>query len=205
MTALEPLATTADLTARNISVPSGMDANTILAAASDAVRDAAGCPISQTTSTVDLVLMDDWTWLDLPGGPVTSVASLSIDGTDIARSTLTSGVWSTGWRKVGDSLLLDVCDLTLPATATVTYTHGYAAIPGDIVDLVCGLAAMAFRQDGDYGAAGREQSVRLGDYAESERVPSGSDSPSPLAIPDGVRNRLRTRFGTAVVVVGVRH
>ena len=205
MTALDPLATTADLTARNISVPSGMDAAAILASATDAVRDAAGCPISQTTSTVDLVITDDWTWIDLPGGPVSSVASLSIDGTAIAQSTLTSGVWSSGWRKVGDSLYLDVCDVTLPATATVTYTHGYATVPKDVVDLVCSVAAMAFRQDGDYAGAGREQSLRLGDYAESERIPGGTDSPSPITIPDSVRNRLRTRFGTAVVVVGVRH
>lgn len=201
---LAPLASSADLPARNISVPSGMNADTILASATDAVRDAAGCPISETTSTVSLVL-DDRQWIDLPGGPVSSVASLSIDGTTVAPSVLTNGVWSSGWRKVGDSLLLScVTFAALPATATVTYTHGYATVPTDIVDLVCGLAAMAFRQDGDYGAAGRESSVRLGEYAESEKVPAGAESPSPVAIPDSVRNRLRARFGTSVAVVGVR-
>lgn len=200
---LAALASTADLTARNIATPSGMNATTALAAASAAVRDAAGCPILATTSTVELVV-DDWSWIDLPGGPVSSVASVAIDGTTIAPSVLTGGVWSAGWRKLGDSLLLNCVSLTLPAIATVTYTHGFAAVPDDIIDLVCGLVAMAFRQDGDYGGAGRESSVRLGDYSESEKVPAGAESPSPVAIPDAVRNRLRARFGTSTAVVGIR-
>lgn len=180
-----------------------MDAATILASATDAVREAAGCPITETTSTVELVI-EDCEWIDLPGGPVSAVTSVSIDGTAVAQSVLTNGVWSDGWRRLGDALLLKGVTLCLPATATIVYTHGYAAAPADIVDLVCGLAAMAFRQDGDYGAAGRESSVRLGEYAESEKVPAGAESPSPIAIPDAVRNRLRARFGTSVAVVGVR-
>lgn len=201
---LAPLADAAALTARNITVPSGMDAATILASASESVRDAAGCPILSTTSTVSLVI-DDCSWIDLPGGPVTDVTSVSIDGVAVSQSVLTDTNWSVGWRRLGDALLLTgVTVAALPATATITYTHGYATVPADIVDLVCGVAAMAFRQDGDYGAAGRESSVRLGEYAESEKVPAGAESPSPVAIPDVVRNRLRARFGTSVAVVGVR-
>lgn len=194
---------TADLTDRNIAVPAGMDADTILASASDSVRDAAGCAISETTSVIELVLTES-DWVDLPGGPVTDVASLSIDGTTITASTLVAGHWSAGWRRVGDSLLLCGVNFAIPATATVTYTHGYAVVPGDIVDLVCGIAAMAFSQDGEYGSGGRESLVRLGDYSESRKVPSGSESPSPVAIPDSVRERLRARFGTSVGVIGVR-
>lgn len=201
---LPPLADDVDLTARNITVPSGMDAATILASASESVRDAAGCPILSTTSTVSLVI-DDCSWIDLPGGPVTDVASVSIDGVSVSQSVLTDTNWSVGWRRLGDALLLTGVNVAaLPATATITYTHGYGTVPADIVDLVCGVAAMAFRQDGDYGAAGRESSVRLGEYAESEKVPTGAESPSPVAIPDVVRNRLRARFGTSVAVVGVR-
>lgn len=205
MTALDALATAADLTDRNIAIPDGIDPDTILAAASDAIRDAAGCPISETTSTIALVITDCSAWIDLPAGPVTDIASLVIDGTTIVPSVLTNGSWSSGWRKVGDSLLLvNVRNIIVPAIATITYTHGLAVVPADIVDLVCGIAAMAFSQDGDYGAAGRERSVRLGDYSETRAVPDGADSPSPVAIPDSVRERLRARFGTSVAVVGVR-
>lgn len=200
---LTPLADVTDLGARNIDVPSGMDPAAILESASDAVRDAAGCPIALTTSSVELVLTDDCL-LELPGGPVSSIASLSINGTVIEQSTLTSGCWSNGWRKVGTALYLTRVRAALPAVATVTYTHGYAVIPADIVDLTCGLASMAFRQDGDYSAAGRETSVKLGDYAESGKVPMGAESPSPLAIPDSVRNRLRDRFGTTATVIAIR-
>lgn len=202
--ALDPLASPPDLAARNITVPAGFNALEVLASATDAVRDAAGCPISVTTSTVELVI-DDREEIDLPGGPVSAVASLSIDGNPIAASTLVGGLWSAGWRKVGDTLILTGVSAALPAVATVIFTHGYAVVPKDIVDLTCGLAAMAFRQDGDYGAAGLETSVRLGDYSESEKQPSGgSASPSPVAIPDAVRMRLRNRFGTTASVIGIR-
>jgi len=201
--ALDPLATTADLAARNITIPSGMNADALLSSATDAVRDAAGCPISETTSAVGLVV-DDHAWIGLPGGPVTAVASLSIDGAVIPESVQVNGTWSTGWRKVGDALLLNCVSLTLPATAAVTYTHGYATVPNDVVDLVCGLVAMAFQQDGDYAGAGRESSIRLGDYSESGKVPAGAESPSPIAIPDSVRQRLRDRFGTLTAVIQAR-
>jgi hypothetical protein len=200
---LDPLAVGDDLADRNITVPDGVSADTVLAAASAAVRDAAGCAISETTSTVQLVL-DSCDWIDIPAGPVSDVASLDIDGTLVAPSVLTNGAWSTGWRKVGDSLLLTGVRFTMPATATVTYTHGYAVVPDDIIDLVCGIASITFAQDGTYGSGSRESSVRLGDYSETQKVPTGSESPSPVAIPDTVRERLRARFGTSVGVVGVR-
>jgi hypothetical protein len=200
---LAALASAGDLTARNIVTPSGMDATTALAAATDAVRDAAGCPITQATSTIQLVISDPC-WIDLPAGPTASVATVIIDGTTIAASVLTSGTWSPGWRLVGESILLTDITWAPYATATITYTHGYATVPADIVDLVCGLVAIAFRQDGDYGGAGRDSSVRLGEYSETQKPAAGSESPSPVTIPDSVRNRLRARFGTSVAVVGVR-
>lgn len=200
---MDPLADLDDVESRGVTIPDGVDGVGLLDAASSAVREAAGCPISQVTSTVDLTL-DDYTWIDLPGGPVTAVASLSIEGVSIATSTLTAGRWSAGWRKVGDALLLNCVPFCLPATATVTYTHGFAFIPADIVDLVCGMVSIAANQGADYGSVGRETSVRLGDFSESQKVPAGAESPSPLALPDSVRQRLRARFGTSVAVVGVR-
>lgn len=202
MTALSALATTADLTARNITLPAGVDANVILDSASASVRDAAGCPISEATSTVDLVA-DDWCQLDLPGVPVQSVASVTIEGTTLDQSTLTNGCYSTGWRLVGNRLLFTRIYFTAPAVATVTYTHGFQSVPADIVDLVCGIASIAgaASADGDYGQSGLLKSVRLGEFAETYARPAGADSPSPVQVPDAVRQRLRARFGTSVASI----
>jgi hypothetical protein len=200
---LAPLATPADLDDRNITVPDGMFAPAILASASTAVRDAAGCPISQTTSTVTLTA-DDRCGIDLPGVPVTAVASVAVEGVTVAASTLTNGCWSDGWRLSGNSILFRGQTFETPATVTVTYTHGLAVVPADIIDLVCGVAAVAFSQDGDYGNAGRLQSVRLGDFAESYNPAAGAGSPSPTAIPKTVRDSLRARFGTSAATLRMR-
>lgn len=195
---MDPLATENDLDARGVVVPDSLDATTLLASASSAVRDAAGCPISQETSTVTLTLDDPCT-LTLPGRPVTAVASLAIDGTTISPSTLTDGRWSDGWRLWGDSLLLRNVRVYAPATATVTYTHGLLTVPDDIVDLVCSMVAITLGLG--YGTTDRLQSFRLGDYSEAFTPTAGSDSPSPMSLPDSVRNQLRARFGNNVAVV----
>ena len=192
----DPLADVGDLTARGITVPSGMDADAILAAASDAVADAAGCPISVATSTVTLVV-DEPRCFDLPGGPVQSVASVTVGGVPVS-----------GWVKFANSVRMPTTRWwgtgCLPVEVTVTYTHGYPVIPADIVDLVCGMAAIALNTGGDYGSAGRISLVRLGDFEERTSQPAGADSPSPVGLPDSVRNRLRARFGTSAVMVGMR-
>ena len=191
--AIDPLATAADLTARNITVPDGMDADTVLQSATDSVRDAAGCPITVATSTVTLVA-DDWRELDLPGGPVSSVASVEVGGEAF-----------TDYRKIDSTLYASrPWSYCLPVEVTVTYTHGYPIVPTDIVDLVCAMAAMAFKADGDYGSTGQLQSLKLGEYSETYTHVRGSESASPVAIPDTVRDRLRVRFGTTVAVVGSR-
>lgn len=194
---LPPLATTADLTARNIVLPSNMDAPTVLASATDAVRDAAGCPIIQTTSTVTLVVTDPC-GINLPAGPVTSVASITVGGTPL-----------TGWVKVGDTVQFNATAPTWPSTtyfpleAVFTYTHGLPIVPADIVDLVCQVAAIMGAQDGDPGAGGKLTNVRLGNYSESYSIPAGTEGPSPVALPDSLKNTLRARFGTAVAMVRV--
>jgi hypothetical protein len=190
---LPPLAVPGDLDDRAITVPDGMNADVVLASAGDAVRDAAGCPITEVTSTVVLVVCDSCSF-DLPAGPVSDVASVVVGGLSV-----------TGWWKVGDTVRMPAnWTRCLPVEVTVTYTHGYPIVPNDIVDLVCGMAAMAFAADGDYGSTGRLASIRLGDFSESFTNPKGTESPSPLALPEAVRERLRARFGTSVALVGMR-
>jgi hypothetical protein len=195
---LPALATAADLAARNIVLPANMDAGVVLNSAMDSVRDAAGCPIAQTTSTVTLVAADA-SWLDLPAGPVSAVASI------MASDGVTP---ITDWTKVGDSVRLQG-DSWPPGTAfpveiIVTYTHGLPIVPADIVDLVCQVAAIMGAQGGDPGTGGKTTAVRLGDFSETYSIPAGTESPSPVALPESVKNALRARFGVSASVVGMR-
>lgn len=194
---LPPLATTTDLAARNITLPSDMDSSVVLASATDAVRDAAGCPIVQATSTAMLIVTDPCE-LPLPAGPVASVASITVGGDPLV-----------GWTKVGDTVQFNVTAPTWPSTtsfpleAIVTYTHGLPIVPADIVDLVCQIAAIMGNQNGDPGAGGKLTSLRLGSFSETYSIPAGTEGPSPVALPDSLKNSLRARFGTSAVMVRV--
>ena len=191
---LTPLATDSDLDSRNITIPDDMDSEVLLAAAADAVRDAAGCAITQETSTVTLIV-DEPSFIQLPAGPVGSVASVTVNS-----------ILITGWRKVGDTIYMpnDCWAQCFPVEVVITYTHGLPNVPADIVDLVCGMVSIAASQDGSYGQAGRTSEIKLGDYMERGTNPPGTESPSPFALPESVRDRLRARFGTSVAVVKVR-
>lgn len=195
MPTLPPLAVSGDLTARNIVIPSDMDVATVLATATASVREAAGCPIISTTSTVTLVA-DDPCWLVLPAGPVTVFTSLTVNSVPV-----------TGWTKVGDAIRIPPSAWPLgtcfPVEAVAVYTHGLPTVPADIVDLVCQVAAIMANQNGDPGAGGKLTGFHTGGLAESYAIPAGTESPSPVALPDTVRNALRARFGTSAVMVGV--
>jgi hypothetical protein len=192
---LTPLATQDDLDDRNIVVPDDLNGDVLLATAADAVRDAAGCAITQETSTVTLVVDDYRSSFDLPAGPVTAVASITVNAVVV-----------TGWRKVGDTIYMPTTwqPDCLPVEVTVTYTHGLPIVPTDIVDLVCGMVSIASAQDGSYGGSALTHQIKLGDYAETAINPPGTESPSPFALPDSVRERLRVRFGASAAVVKVR-
>ncbi len=191
--ALDPLATTADLDARTIVWDDQTLADTYLDVASTAVRDAAGCPISSVTSTVDLWAEDCSTDLRLPGGPVTAVASVVLDGTTLTEGTnyvLRQGALyrPCGW----------LSRRTLPDPVTVTWTHGLTPVPADIVDLVCrmtasalGLAALS--DNGQGLAVGQQvQNERLGDYSVTFFQNPGE---TEMVLSDHLRERLRARFG----------
>jgi hypothetical protein len=200
--ALDPLATAADLTARNITFDATTEAtlvNTFLAEASAAVREAAGCPISQATSTVTLVgEFDDE--LRLPGPPVQSVSAVEVDGFEVTDWRLVDGSlyrWG-GWRWACPG----------PSLVSVTYTHGLPEMPEDIVGYVCVLVAGALREsresDDGTGIAPERgvTSERIDDYSVS--IAPGEQPSTPFEIPDAVRLQLAARFGGGVMVVGVR-
>ncbi|MDG9705548.1 hypothetical protein [Streptomyces sp. DH37] len=197
--ALDPLATVADLTARGLTVDASETAiaGTCLDIASALVREAAGVPISQLTSTVAVEGVASQ-WLTLPGAPVTDVSAVAIDGETVTDWRLRSGRL---WRRDGWSHRWE------PSEVEATYTHGLAEVPADIVDMVCRLAAaslLAFRDsgaDGSYLGARVPMQERIGDYsatyayaqqaAENELLPHQ-------------RQQLRARFGGGAAVVRSR-
>ncbi|MEU2077106.1 hypothetical protein [Streptomyces sp. NPDC013489] len=187
---LAPLATVADLDARGLTVEPAEETivETYLDVASTAVREAAGTPISQATSTVS-VEGEPGQWLTLPGQPVTAVATVHLDGEAVTDWRLVSGrLWrAAGWTSGCGPSLVDV-----------TQTHGLAVVPADIVDLVCRMTAGALKaqraeEDGSGLAADKViTSERLGDYA----VTYASDGRiTEMDLPQYWRERLEARFG----------
>lgn len=194
--ALIPLATVADLEARGVTVAGTEVApvTTYLSVASSLVRDAAGTPITETTSTITLEGDHDKR-LRLPGGPIRSVSAVDIDGQAVTDYKLASGaVWrELGWRAVGWGSY-GWRGRDQPTDVTVTYVHGLPAVPDDIVDMVCRLAGQALSQfrSGD-PMARMVESERIGDYQVKY---SGAES-GILSLSDAQRSRLAARFGTA--------
>lgn len=196
--ALAALATTADLAARGLTVTAEETAvaETYLDVASAAVREAAGVPISQTTSTVVLEGPADQ-WLTLPGPPIISVASVEVDGEAVTDWRLRN---HRLWRACGWS---PGCG---PSEVDVTQTHGLAAVPSDIVDLVCritGTALADYRADSEGAglAAGDIRAERIGDYSVTY---GGEGLITSMELPDYLRERLAARFGGGVALLRSR-
>ncbi|MER7799005.1 hypothetical protein ABTX71_01605 [Streptomyces parvulus] len=195
---MAPLATVDDLEARGLTIdPTEADVvDVYLGVASAAVREAAESVISRTTSTISLE-GERGQWLTLPGLPVVSVDQVAIDGRTVTDWRLRSGRL---WRAVGWT----GCE---PSDVTVTYTHGLADVPEDIVDLVCRMTAaalVAYRsEDGGMGLAADKEvtSERLGDWA----VTYGSDGRvTEMDLPQYWRERLAARFGNSITALRSR-
>lgn len=187
--ALAPLATVADLEARGLTVdPSESGPVAVfLDVASSIVRDAAGSPISETTSTVDNLEGELGQRLRLPGPPIRSVSAVSIDGTAVTDWKLVSGALfrAAGWRPG--------CD---PATVEVTYIHGLPVVPADIVDLVCRMAAQCLvklRESPESLSSKPVVQERIGDYSVTYAYELAY---SEMEIPKYLRAQLAARFGT---------
>lgn len=192
--ALAPLAVAADLSARGIDVTDTALVDAMLAAASEAIRDAAGAPISQTTSTVTIPGRDG-AWLDLPGQPVTSVASVDLDGVAVTDHKFIGGRL---WRRCGWNTY--PCE---PSAVTVTMTHGFVEVPADIVQLVCDFAiAGMLTKDAGATAGVVSESESIDDYTTSKQYAQGSDSTaSVMEVPERTARMLAARFGGGAYVV----
>ncbi len=177
------------MTARGITVEANEEAvvGTFLATASSAVREGAGSNISQTTATVILEGTRE-TRLRLPGAPVAAVHAVALDEVPVTDYRLSNGaLWRfCGWA--GEQV-------------EVTYTYGLPAVPADIVDLVCRMAARALVDFRTGDPTARDvRSQRIGDYS----VTYADTETGTLTLSDFQRRRLAARFGTSVGVVNVR-
>ena len=190
--ALSPLATLTDLQTRGVDTTDTDRALAALDSASEAVRDAAGCPISEVSATVSIPAPAPCEqWLNLPG-MVTDVGSVTVDGETVTTHVRQgSSLWlSGGWRSTWE-----------PVNVEVTFTSGHADVPADIIALVCDLAHASLLQDAP--VAGGTTSVAIDDYRET--YASGADAQvSVLEIPERTRAWLRQRFGAGSFVVRER-
>lgn len=191
--ALVPLASATDLSDRGIDVTDTAAVSAFLASASEAVRDAAGCAISEVTATVSLE-GSSTRWLPLPGWAIRSVDEVLIDGSAVTDAVLASGrLWRrNGWSACGE-----------PSLVTVTYSQGVTEVPADIVDLVCSLvgAALAAKTDGGYAANTGLQYESIDDYRVG--YATGADAvASVMELPTRTKQALASRFGAGVAVTG---
>ena len=185
MTELAALATAADLANAlpdDQPLPDG-DLDHALAVASYLVREAAGSAISSVTSTVTLPA--PWgEFLYLPK-PITAVTSVAVEGAAV-----------TGYKIRVDHLYLKAGWANQDGDdVEVTFTHGYATVPGDVVDLTVQIALewLAYSNEGGGSTAGI-QSVKIDDAAETYTVEHAARL-YPVYVPDQTAIDLRRRFG----------
>jgi hypothetical protein len=191
--ALEPLAAEADLTARGIDTSNTDQTDALLAAASAAVRGAAGSAITRDTSTVTF-----WTEasrrVELPAKPVNSVASVTLDGVTVTDYVVRgSSLWrSHPWHQYGQ----------VPGQLVVEFEHGYDEVPADIVDLVCSLVAAGQAAAADGYDPKRGVAYERGDDYGYGMATGSDEVVSPMELPAKTRAWLRRRFGSGASVVG---
>ena len=196
--ALPPLATTADLLARGVTIDEPLG-TTMLNVASSLVREACGSPVLQTTSTIALWAdgpQDAW---DLPGQPVTAVTAVAVNGVDLLTG---------GWR-VRDGRLHLTRELYYPAygldhALTVTLTHGFPTVPDYIKQLVCDLAILGAKTAAEGAQDPRVVIEQIDDYKVTfVDNAKGALVSSAMELPPATRRALRTRFGGGVDLVSI--
>lgn len=191
---LPPLVMAADLEAFNIDVSDEAMTDMVVAAVSSGIREAAGVPITLTTSTVELGGRNS-TFLDLDVKPVRSVSEVLVNGEPVEDHKVRDGrLWrKAGWGNIEDDI-------------TVTVTHGYDKVPADVLKLAVNLIAAGLNEaTSDDGLAARRGLVSrqesIDDYSRQESYVRGEDEVVDLTeIPDRTREWLRERFGSQAYV-----
>ena len=189
------LATLDDLKHNGIEVTDEQTATSLLDSVSEAVRSAAGCPITLGEWTVDIP-GEQSRKLDLPCRAVRSVSKVLIDGKTVYD-----------WRLLGSALYREEPWSPfgrIPSVVTVTFTGGWNPIPADIVRLVCSYVAAGLHQleDGGPGAHAGVSYERVDDaqvgYAQGDAAQI-----DVTELPEATKRSLRNRFGANVSSIGV--
>ena len=192
---LAPLADLSDLSVRiDVNSVDSNLAETMLSVASSLVRSAAGSPIAERESEVSVWALDASCWLPLPGQPVTSVSSVTVDGSAVTSYKLADGAlwrrchWSDGYE---------------PTEVVVTMTHGYPEVPDWIVQLVCDLAILGIKTASEGAIDPRVAVEEIDDYKVTFSA-TGQVLASALELPAATRLALSSRFGGGVGKVSWR-
>lgn len=173
----------------------------MLDAASAAIREAAGTPITLTTSTV-VVPGGCEEFLTLPG-TVREITSVTVRDTVLTADDYTvvgNQLWRFGgWlsRLTNETSFFLPADQSRPTLITVTYTHGLDEAPADIVDLCCDLATAGMLSSGP--ADPRVASEAVDDYRVSFNT-GGEAAASVFELPERTKASLRQRFGSQAFV-----
>ena len=189
---LAPLATVDDLTRRGIPVTDVDFIDIALDAASAAVRDAAGSPISAIATTV-AVEGGRGSWLGLPD-MVSEVESVQINGVDVEGYKIRGGrLWRDhGWYPGRGNDIL------------VTATFGSYDVDEDVVDLICSLVAAALAEkakEEPYNPERGLTSEAIDDYRRG--YAKGDDEiVNVYQLPRSTRDWLHERYAGQTFVVG---
>jgi hypothetical protein len=147
----------------------------LLAMASDAVLEAAhGQQILAATSS-DVTVYAHEGVLYLPQRPVTAVASVEVDGNLIDPDSYR---WEPGGRRRHARIIYRSAGADSRWTApeaVVTYSHGWATVPGPIVAVVCRMAFGALSAGGG-GVAVEWRAEDLSEKVDPATVPAADMS-----------------------------
>jgi hypothetical protein len=161
----------------------------LIGSASDAVIDAAGSPILESRSTVEITAMPARI-LRLPGLPVREIHSVTIDGQPV-----------TGWTRIAAGIYREPrWSHDRLEIVTVEYTHGLPAVPNDVKDLVARmvLAGLIAAEDGPAAFAlnnGGVSSVAIDDFKEAYATGVDVEAVTEMTLPERTRRWLERRFG----------
>jgi hypothetical protein len=173
------------------------EAPQVLALLDDAtayLRREIGAQVTTGVSTITLNVPMYATSARLPQWPVRSLDSVTINGTADTSTLLRDG----SINRLYGFPLAPSADWSI---VTVTYTHGLAAVPADLVSWTCVIAANVLAQVGRSGTLSTSgvKSEAIEDYSIVYK--DGADT---LSLPEPVLARLRAAYGRGAFVVGSR-
>lgn len=207
MTDPDPLATPTDLAALlKVDPYAGEEltqVTSLLDRASSEIRSTIGQHVTRVENeTITLPAYGREQMLDLPQQPVVSVSAVQIDGVTVTDYKPVGGQLfrRRGWLSTFGTFCDD------PSVVTVTYTHGIVGVPEELNTLCCALAAAAKAQidegGGTLGPLPGVSTESIDDYRVG--FVTGPDAPPHvMTIPEEAAERLRSRYGTGVTLVGM--